>query len=243
MIPSLFKNQEFIDAPFKVKRYFFLRWLLNIAEFKLKHIKITDKWGLIFSKPDFHRGMPQLEGHTYGTTPEFKVYAMSHDKDGFFLPEGTYYNGLNFELDWDTRDILLSEGILELEKGTPEENYLATRETIINLHELRIGFAVFYAEGMRTYHIHLYNLFPNAQDWAEKNAAMAFFAQRIVPEKYHRLLDTALFEEHTIALEFAKHHRTKHIKKLILYYEPLDEVDTFDISLLKPLDIPQEARI
>lgn len=154
------------------------------------------------------------------STPEFKLYTFKGLEE---LPNGEHFNGLNFNPSWDTRDILLDEIILELEKGTPEQNARATFETILNLQKLQIEFYVFYAEGMRTPHIHIYGMLPEVCDWVEKELACLIFARKVVPMEYFHLLDTALFSQHTISLEFSKHYKHGTMLRCIWSYSPKEE--------------------
>jgi len=138
-------------------------------------------------------------------------------------PEAQAYDGLNFNPNLNTRDIFLDEGVFEIGEKLPWDKMIrAFWEGIEALMKFRVQFAVFYASGMRTPHIHAYGLFPEVQDWAEKNLSYILFCQKVFPIEIRHLLDMSLAEQQTIALEFASHWRTRQIKKL--FFESVPEV-------------------
>lgn len=208
---------------FRNKRKAFLNFLLRMADCRLEKVEVKTEW--------LRSYMQKMEGRTFQCNyiPNFQVYTLSKNQEGDFeLSDPEYFDGYNFNPLWDTRDILLSEAVIEIESAdknkTQGQNDLisweGTLETIWSLQKHKIHFAVFYAEGMRTPHIHIYELFKDVQDWAEKEMAMALFCRKVIPFEYFHLADRNLWGQHTIALEFAKHYRAGHIKKLLFEYLP-----------------------
>lgn len=151
------------------------------------------------------------KNHYHTITSNFKMYTIKN----FEINEGEYYDGINFKSEWNTRDILLNEAVIEIEGKDFEKNLRRTYQVSINLLRKGIHHTVFYSEGMRTPHIHAYNLLPQVQTWSEKIIVMELLCRDVVPFEYFHLVDRALWGEHTIALEFAKHYRTGKIKKLL----------------------------
>lgn len=181
---------------FLQKRQEFLRKLLCICRYKIKKYILHDKYNTSW----------------YNCFPEWKVNTIiTENKQTGFVFFDTY----NFNPTWNNRDILLSEGVLEIEAPNFETSIKGTWDTCINLIRRKIRFSVYYAQGMRTPHIHIYDLFPDALDWAEKELAMNLFANQVVSLEYRHFLDRNLFSQHSIALEYAKHYRTGYVKKLL----------------------------
>lgn len=149
----------------------------------------------------------------YNLQPGYKKY-----------PEAETFNGFHFDPRWNTRDIMLDEGVFEFEKGKDwDENIRAFWTGCEALMRFKIHFSVFFAEEMRTPHIHCYNLFPGVTDWAEKSMTYALFCQKVFPIEVRHLLDYSLGEKQTIALEFASHWKTGHMKKPM--FESVPEVE------------------
>lgn len=192
---------------FLEKRLEHLQFLFKIAEQNIEKVHVTNPYTKWFFKRNFVCN--------YNT--ELKVYNLI---DGSELPEPEMYDTYSFNSLWNTRDILLNEGVIEIEGKNFEENIKGTWDTCINLIKNKIRFSVFYAEGMRTPHIHIYNLFEGIQDWAEKELAMNLFVNKIVSIEFKHLVDRNLCGNHTIALEYAKHWRTGHVKKLLFEHNP-----------------------
>ena len=167
--------------------------------------------------------MKKIEGRTHQcnyTNPKFYILIPEYET----YPKGVGYDGLNFDKAWNTRDIFLDEGIFEFEKGkTWDENIKAFWGGCLDLMKHKIHFIVFYALGMRTPHIHCYGLFPNVQDWAEKELSYHLFCQKVFSLEYRHLLDTSLGGQQTIALEFSKHWRSGKMKKPIFEHCPKGE--------------------
>ena len=201
---SLLNGHEYESISFLDKRKFFLNSLLKNCDYQVTWSENKSKY------------VP------YGTknvsyVPEFQLYTL----DGDSLSEPEFFDGFNFNPNWNTRDILLDEAVIEIEHKTDLNlNWLGTMETIWNLQKEKIHFAVFYAEGMRSPHIHIYGLFKDVQDWAEKEMAMAVFCRKIIPFEFFHLADRNLWGQHTIALEFSKHYRTGNMLKLLYEYVP-----------------------
>ncbi len=152
-------------------------------------------------------------------SPKIKFYVLHPDYENY--PAAEVYSGLNFDRLWNTRDILIDEAVFEFEKGINwRENIQAFWDAIQSLIRWEVHFAAFYAQGMRAPHIHAYGLFPNVEDWAEKELTYHLFCQKVFPIEIRHLLDTALAGQQTIALEFSKHWRSGRIKKLLFEYTP-----------------------
>jgi len=209
-------GKDYYSMNFLEKRKEFLRFLQRICNYSLRRQEFKNSAGYKTEIIDYDS--------------ELKFYKMQKEEEGFFLPQDDQGNYLgegfdySFNSEWDTRNILLSEGVIEIEKGDWKINIKGFWDTCINLIKNKIHFAVFYAEGMRTPHIHIYDLFPDCKDWAEKEMAMAIFCRKIVPFEYFHLIDTALWGEHPIALEFSKHYKYGTMNKLLFEY-PFREDD------------------
>lgn len=209
-----YRNLTFIE-----KRETFLRKLISICNYETKKYEIINPIAITCNKGDKFT-CNKFDKFYSNYIPEFKLYTLQGKEE---LPNGEYFDGLNFKKEWDTRDILLSEAVLEIEKGNWETNIKGFWETVKNLTRLNIEFFVFYTEGMRTPHIHIYNLFPNVFDWAEKEMCMGIFCRKVVPLEYFHLIDTALWGEHGISLEFSKHYKYGTMNRLIWWNIPQEK--------------------
>lgn len=122
------------------------------------------------------------------------------------------------ERPYNCRMIFETECIIEIESDDRELNFKGTIETCINLIKDKIHFAVFYAEGMRSPHIRIYDLLPLNLTSIEARTARKRFTLMYVPMKYHGVIDTSLFSRHKICLEFADHYKYNTPLNLLFEY-------------------------
>jgi hypothetical protein len=212
---SFLDNQSYESLTFLQKRQAFLSSQIKEVDYKNVFFENKCKY-LSKRKPQEQHNINYETIYSYP-----KVYILKPNETGEFeLSAGEYFNGSNFNPDWNTRDIFLSEGVIEIEKGNRQTNLKGTYDTCLNLIKYKIHFAVFYAEGMRTPHIHIYEIFKDCEDWAIKELSMALFCRQVVPFEFFHLIDTALFGQHTIALEFSKHYKYSFMNKLLFEHMP-----------------------
>lgn len=198
-----YENKTFIE-----RRQEFINWIQKIAEYSIIPVKSNSTY----------------KNSNYNSVCNVKFYEL---KDGE-LSEPKEIDPYNFDKNVNTRDQLISELTLEFDIGTQQERNLAIQQTILNLQKLNIHFAVFEAEGQRSPHIRIYDLFKVYDEkgslleleWDTKERMALIFARKVVPFEYFHLLDKSILGQHTIQLEFAKHHRTGKMFKLIYEYVP-----------------------
>lgn len=90
--------------------------------------------------------------------------------------------------------------------------------SILNLINQDYHFCVWYAEGMRSPHIRIYDLLPEDMNEEIKFMARKKFTEAIVPKEYWPYVDWGLMKRHKLCLEFAKHwHYNTHLKLLFEY--------------------------
>lgn len=194
---------------FREKRFEYLQFLFLNAKNDLERVNVTNPVTKWFFKRDFVCN--------YNT--ELKVCFLVEGKE---IPDPEIFDVYNYNPKWNTRNILLSECVIEIEGKNFDENIKGTWDTCINLIKRKICFSVFYAVGMRTPHIHIYDIFQEVEDWAEKEMVANLFINQVVSLEYRHLVDRNLLGHHTIALEYAKHWRTGQIKKLLFEHRPVD---------------------
>ena len=114
----------------------------------------------------------------------------------------------------NTRYIFPTEWICEFDIDH-DTAILACCATIVNLLNQGYQFSVWYAEGMRSPHIHIYDLLPEDIDKRKQVLLRKKFAEKIIPKEYFKYVDKALFNNHKVCLEFAKHWKYgTHLKLL-----------------------------
>lgn len=193
-----YSNMTFLE-----RREALCRWLIGRARFGISWHLIQNKIARACARKDKYAN--------YESELHFYTGIDDAGKDVF--------NGLNFNKDWCMRDILIQDLVLEVESADADFNLQGTIEICNNLQKEGIGFFVFDHQG-KSFHIHIYDIFPGVGNWAEKEMLAAMFAMKVVPAKYFALLDMALFGQHQIALEFAKHYKTDKMNKPLFYYLP-----------------------
>lgn len=205
-----------------------LNFLLRFCPIEIKHIPIKSDWVKWF--------YAHSEGHLIECRPNYeqkiKVYSLTNPNEEPL--EADFYDRTNFKKEWNLREILETELVIEFD-ALPEIALKACYTTCINLINDKMHFVVFYAEGMRCPHIHLYDflpleeLTPEQQKWVRLS-----YCNKVVDWADLRYLDRSLMETgHTISLEFSKHFR--HGKMLKLMFEhvphkPLNDTELYYLS-------------
>lgn len=104
---------------------------------------------------------------------------------------------------------------IEFDGDDKNKNWEAINFTAINLYKKGYSFAIFYVEGGRSPHIHIYDLDELEDlDYNQRNKYRRLFLKEIVPKNYspdYELCD----EKHLCALEFANHFKYNKPKELL----------------------------
>lgn len=207
--------EDYSKMTFLERREAICRWHLSRARFDISKYKISDKWAVILNK------MLNKKHNKKGNPEEYANYnSQLYFYTGKDEAGKEVFDGTNFNKDWLLRKILIQDGVFEVEKKDDVNfNIAGTWAIAENLMKLGIEFYIFWHEGGRAPHIHIYNLFPRVDSWAEKEMHANIFANKIVPSKYLPYLDRSLFGEQQIALEFSKHFKNGTMNKLLFWNE------------------------
>ena len=203
MIPN-YDSKTFI-----VRRKAFLDWLSVNMNYGIKFIENNSK----YIRDKFQA---RYEG--------LKVCEM-HQKDDeeSTSTKDEYYNGY-FNPRWNTRRVLDTELRIEFDNEFRLKNIRAFWDTCINLKERGIHFATFYAIGMRSPHIVIYDFLPPGLEPEVAKKARIAFCRKVVPMNAIGYLDTGLLDTgHKVCLEFSKHWRYGTMLRLM--FEEVPGVD------------------
>lgn len=119
-----------------------------------------------------------------------------------------WVNYEKFDPKYNLREILSDEVVIEFDLDNPPLTYWAINITCLNLLTAGYHFEVWKHEG-KSPHLHIHNLSIKNLGDNERSLFKRMFAERYVPEKFHRWLDKSLFGRHLIALEWAKHWKIR----------------------------------
>ena len=143
----------------------------------------------------------------YKCKTEFAIISLN--SEGVYEhTEFEQYTGLNFNPAWNLRLINSQEIQFDFDGETWKDNIDAFYTTCQNLLKDNLNFSCFYAEGMRSPRIIIYDLLPPGLDEAMQNLARLKFARKYVPFEYFHILDKCMLETgQPCALEFAPHFK------------------------------------
>jgi hypothetical protein len=138
-----------------------------------------------------------------------------------YFPQTMWWDGFqkhqlwNKELSFKHRAGLPNEIRIEFDSDDKDKNWLNCNLTSINLYSEGYSFAIFYVEGGRSPHIHIYDLDELEQLPIEKrNKYRELFLNKICPKDSNP--DYGLCDEkHLCALEFANHFKYGKPKQLL----------------------------
>lgn len=128
----------------------------------------------------------------------------------------------------NTRLKIDSETICETDKLQGEKMMFFICETIASLIRNKIHFAVFYAEGMRSPHIKIYDFEElRMLNQMQRVKAQVEFWRRHIPFGLFQFCDTGLFmDNHTLPLEFSIHWKYGTPYNLLFEYLPEEKCNT-----------------
>jgi len=137
------------------------------------------------------------------------------------------YNNLIF---YKHRQGMPNEIRIEFDYEDRTKGFNAINLTCINLYKAGYSFAVFYVEGGRSPHIHIYNLDElETLSYEDRTEYRKLFIKRYSPPKYEA--DFGLCDEkHLCSLEFANHFKYNKPNRLLHYYKNNDN-QSIDLDL------------
>ena len=108
---------------------------------------------------------------------------------------------------------------IEFDYEDRTKSFIAINLTCINLYKAGYSFAVFYVEGGRRPHIHIYNLDElETLSYEERTEYRKLFIKRYSPPKYEA--DFGLCDEkHLCSLEFVNHFKYNRPKQLLHFFK------------------------
>jgi hypothetical protein len=125
----------------------------------------------------------------------------------------------------NTRTILQSEVIIEIDKLPLEKAVLVMCEFMSELIREKLHFAAFYAEGQRSPHIRIYD-FDELKELSpfQREKAKAQFIKSLCPFLFH-LVDVGInSDNHFVPLEFALHWKYGTPFNLLFEWKPEEEI-------------------
>lgn len=141
-----------------------------------------------------------------------------------YFPDLKWWDGINKHEIWDSnksykhRQGMPNEIRVEFDGDDINKNWENVNETAINLNKKNISFAIFYVDGGRSPHIHIYDLDElEVLDYEQRTKYREKFLTFICPknsEPDFKLCD----EKHLCALEFANHFKYNKPKQLLCYF-------------------------
>lgn len=141
-----------------------------------------------------------------------------------WFPELKFWDGFHqHEFYRDDRNFKHRQGMpneirIEFDSDDLNKNWIDTNNTCINLNKRGYSFAVFYVEGGRSPHIHIYDLDElESLNEEQRNEYRRLFLNLVCPKDSK--VDYALCDEkHLCALEFVNHFKYGKPKQLINYF-------------------------
>lgn len=129
------------------------------------------------------------------------------------------YNPYNispgYKHNWNLREILKNEIVIEFDNCDRDISLEATRLTTDNLRKAQINFEIWDHEG-KSPHIHIRNLDILNLDKIKLKEFKKFLIRKFVPEAYQQYVDYSLCGIHLVAIENTYHWKQKYgVKKLI----------------------------
>lgn len=107
---------------------------------------------------------------------------------------------------------------IEFDYKNRDDSFMAINLTAINLYKAGYSFAIFYVEGGRSPHIHIYNLDElETLTYEQRTKYRELFIKRYIPPKYEA--DIGLCDEkHLCSLEFVNHFKYNQPKRLFHFF-------------------------
>lgn len=141
-----------------------------------------------------------------------------------YFPETLWWDGFSKHQVWNSslsfkhRQGLPNEIRIEFDSDDREENWKAVNLTAVELYKQGYSFAIYYVEGGRSPHIHIYDLDELEQLPIDKRTIYRkLWLERICPKEYtpdFELCD----EKHLCALEFTNHFKYNKPKELLSFF-------------------------
>ena len=128
------------------------------------------------------------------------------------------YEPFNSQRSYKHRQGMPNEIRIEFDSDNYEENWVNVNLTAIKLTEMNISFAIYYVEGGRSPHIHIYDLDElETLEYDDRTKYREKFLNSVCPKDSNP--DKALCDEkHLCALEFANHFKYNKPKRLLAYF-------------------------
>ena len=136
------------------------------------------------------------------------VTSTSNESYLYFNP--AYNTRTNFDTEWDC----------EFDHENHEWNVKAICLVCLNLIHQEYHFSVWYAQGMKSPYIRIYDLLPEGLTERQRVSARKQFSKEVVPSHLWKYLDKSFFHRTKICLEFSKHWRYRTHLKLLFEYLP-----------------------
>lgn len=141
-----------------------------------------------------------------------------------YFPETLWWDGFSKHQVWNSslsfkhRQGLPNEIRIEFDSDDREENWKAVNLTAVELYKQGYSFAIYYVDGGRSPHIHIYDLDELEQlDYEKRNLYRERWLKRICPEGFEP--DYGLCDEkHLCALEFTNHFKYNKPKQLLSFF-------------------------
>lgn len=139
----------------------------------------------------------------------------------YYFPETIFWDGFHKHEKWNSlrsfkhRSGLPNEIRIEFDSDSREQNWTWANETAIKLNSLKLSFAIFYVEGGRSPHIHIYDLDElETLEYEQRVEYRKLFLNFVCPKDAKP--DQALCDEkHLCALEFVNHFKYNKPKQLL----------------------------
>lgn len=130
-----------------------------------------------------------------------------------------------FSPDYNLREILNDEIVIEFDNTDKETSWKATMLTLFNLVMAGIVCEVWDHKG-RSPHIHIHNLPIGDLDADKRRLFKKMFIRKYVPLEYLKYVDYSLTGIHLVRIEYTPCWKGKYdIKRLIQIYDPVNDLE------------------
>lgn len=141
-----------------------------------------------------------------------------------YFPETLWWDGFHKHEVWNKdrsfkhRQGLPNEIRIEFDSEDRGENWKAINLTAVELYKQGYSFAIYYVEGGRSPHIHIYDLDELEQlPYEKRSIYRKKLLQRVCPKEYSPDMELC-DEKHLCALEFVNHFKYKQPKALLSFF-------------------------